>query len=134
MAAGDFIPYGVATMPKYSLSQIKDFATNNAESVYPSKEQSTKERDAYRHILWQAMTANQFGQPTANVLGNMHESYIPLVGAPLQPSDQREMDLYNNKLGVQLGLRVKTLPEMMAEAKKIVDTGKAKLDAYDGSY
>ena len=44
------------------------------------------------------------------------------------------MDLYNNRLGVELGLRVKTLPEIMAEAKKIVDSGKAKLDSYDGSY
>lgn len=134
MAAGDFIPYGVATMPKYSKLEISDFAHNNAKSVYPNKEQANKERDAYRHILWQAMTANQYGEPTANMLGNMHESQLPFVGTPFQPADQKAMDLYNNRLGVELGLRVKTLPEMMIEAKKIVDSGKAKLDSYDGSY
>jgi hypothetical protein len=128
-----FTPYAVVKVP--FLTKADTYASNNAESVYPDKAQANKERDAYRHILWQAMLANRYGEPTANFFGNMHESkYLPVLGGVNQPADQREMDLYNNQLGVKLGLKAKDMKEMMEEAKRIVDSGMAKVNASEGTY
>jgi len=127
-----FTPYAVVKVP--FLTKANTYASNNAESVYPKKEQATRERDAYRHILWQAMLANRYGEPTANFFGNMHESDLPVIGGFKQPADQRAMDLYNNRLGVELGLKAKDMKEMMDEAKRIVDSGMAKVDASEGTY
>ena len=128
-----FIPFAVVPIP--NMIQAGKFASNNAESVYPEKEQANKERDAYRHILWQAMLANKYGETAANALGNMHENpYIPVVGGMGQPDDQRQMDLYNNKIGVEIGLKAKSMQEMMDEAKKVVEENRAKMDAGEGTY
>jgi hypothetical protein len=132
MADSKFTPFAIIT----NFSSIRDVgrkAEELAKKAYPSESQATRERDAYRHLVWQAMLAKQYGPDVAATIGNLHESkYIPIIGGMGQPESQREMDLYNNQLGRSIQY---SSPE---ELDKIIQgyilSNKAKLDAEAGTY
>ena len=113
---------------------IVDFAHNNAISQFPKKEQATSERDAYRHLLWLGMMTQKYSPETARAVGELHESKIPFVGSYGQSYSEQQMDLYNNELGIELGTKAKTLPELMEMAKKLVEENKVKINKTSGSY
>ena len=133
-----FTPYILTSESNFlknkSFFDIKDFAVNNAISTFPEEITSQQERDAYRHILWSGMLANKYGQDSARLMGKLHESKIPFVVSPMQSEAENKMDLYNNELGLALGNKVKSIDELMNEAKNIVLSNRAKLDAKPGTY
>jgi len=53
--------------------------------------------DAVRHAYWSALNARDVGEFIAISVGEMHED------EPNQPKEEREMDLYNNSVGVKIG-------------------------------
>ena len=133
-----FTPYIITSESAFlkdkDFFDIKDFAINNAVSTFPEEITSQKERDAYRHILWSGMLANKYGQASARLIGKLHESKLPFVGSPMQSEAENKMDLYNNELGLSLGSKVKSIDELREEAKNIILSNRAKLDAKPGTY
>ena len=112
----------------------KNYAINNALSQFPEKEQENTDRDAYRHLLWLGMLTQKYGADTARKIGQMHESKFPFVGSPMQSDAENEVDLYNNDLGIELGSKTNSLPELMNMAKQLVKDKKVKVTDTAGSY
>lgn len=127
-----FTPFAiVSNLP--SIISVGTKAEEMAKKAYPSANQATRERDAYRHIAWQAMLAKQYGPEVAASVGNLHENkYIPFVGGIGQPESQRQMDLYNNELGRNINW--KSEEELNKIIQDYISANKAKLDAEAGTY
>ena len=53
--------------------------------------------DAFRHCFWSAVLARDIGYSGAFQFTTAHES------SPLNPKDEKEMDLHNNQVGLSLG-------------------------------
>jgi hypothetical protein len=115
---GTFTPYAVAASNK---------ANKKAEEFYPANEQHNARGDAYRHLVWQALVTRNKSKDYAERVGNIHEWPIPVIGAGFdQPSEEKQMDLYNNSLGRSIGLKAKSEEDIYRMAKEAIDKGKAK--------
>ena len=75
--------------------------------------------DCYRHMLWSAYNCYDEGEILAKEYGDAHES------DPLSPKDERRMDLFNNKLGYELGNKARNegfskddIPNLVGQAIK----------------
>jgi ATP:corrinoid adenosyltransferase len=132
---GKFTPIAVAK--KRWPSGIKDIANISgslAEATYPGNEQWQGRGDAFRHIVWQALMAKQYGETAAKAAGFYHE--LPL-GAAFKAADtdqsdeEKQQDLYNNKLGIDIASKSKTVEDIYNFAKEAVDSGKAKYLSLD---
>lgn len=73
---------------------------------------SSGQLDAFRHALWMALLAKQFGEKRAIQIGKVHEESNRLIFEQLLTEDGvmpdsagREMDLINNLIGASLGAR-----------------------------
>lgn len=113
-----FTPYAIIAYRK----------ANAAGKSYGVKEEHEARGDALRHMVWQAEMAKNMSPGTAEMLGNIHENkWIPGVGAAFdQPESEKQMDLYNNKLGREIGMKAKDSAEILQMAKKYIDLGKAQ--------
>ncbi len=58
--------------------------------------------DAFRHCFWSSMLARDLGFQNALQFTTAHESSAG------NPADQREMDLWNNAIGLGIGQRLAT--------------------------
>jgi hypothetical protein len=76
--------------------------------------------DAYRHILWAAEMTRLLGEPVAGFFLWGHEKEGSLGSN--QPKDEEVMDLHNNEIGIRIGLLAKTFEEVIAGARKAVET------------
>jgi hypothetical protein len=78
--------------------------------------------DAYRHIVWQALLANKFGEGTAKAAGDFHENrFVPIVGAMGHPQAEIDMDLKNNEIGRYIGKDATGVQQILDRAKLIND-------------
>lgn len=127
-----FVPFAIITnAPSILATGTK--AEEMAKQAYPSEKQATRERDAYRHMVWQAMLAKQYGPEVAATVGNIHENkYLPVIGGIGQPESQRQMDLYNNELG--RNIKYSSEQDLNKIIQDYISTNKAKLDAEAGTY
>lgn len=71
--------------------------------------------DAYRHMIVTAEMARRKGPVTSTTLGLGHELTGLLQGQPL---NQAKMDASNNAIGVDIGMRAKTLNDVIDMARK----------------
>ena len=103
-------------------------ASDEAINMYGKDTEHNGPADAYRHLLWSGMMANKYPSyvPVASTLGWLHESGLPIVGAPGQSSQEQAMDTTNNEYGRYIGQDAKDLTEIRKRAKALVDTGTAK--------
>lgn len=130
---GKFTPYAIIAKNINPIIKLGHKAEEMAQKAYPSQSQATRERDAYRHMIWQAMLAREFGPEVAETVGNIHENkYLPIVGGMGQPESQREMDLYNNQLGRGINWQSEEELDKLIQAQIL--SNKAKLDAEAGTY
>lgn len=53
--------------------------------------------DAFRHCFWSALLARDIGESDAKYFTDLHES------SPSNPDLEKSMDLYNNKIGIDIG-------------------------------
>ena len=72
--------------------------------------------DCYRHVLWCALNAFDQGYELAKEYGDAHEE------DENAPAAEREMDLYNNSLGYQIGIYAKSNGYSHGEIPNIVET------------
>mgnify|MGYP000468675013 CR=1 FL=1 len=84
--------------------------------------------DAMRHLLWTAEMSRKFSPETAKNVSDWHEKEIPFGffgGTHNQPEDQKQMDLYNNALGIKIGQKSNSYEDTVRLARETVDSGKA---------
>lgn len=53
--------------------------------------------DAFRHCYWSALLTRDIGADNARAFTTAHEGFSD------NPADEREMDLHNNGVGIQIG-------------------------------
>lgn len=116
------------TLTPYVLSARKD-AIDTAYNKYGQMEEHNGRGDAYRHLVFQAMLTQKYGPKIAELIGKYHEAPIPTIfgGAGFtQPKDEKEMDLYNNALGIEIGQKATNRDEILDLAKQYIELSKAK--------
>lgn len=80
------------------------------------------EADAMRHLLFQAQLMRKYGELPAKMVSYIHE-----YTSPSQPSAEREMDLYNDILGREIGKKAKSEEELIELARRYAESGRAKV-------
>lgn len=75
------------------------FANNYSKSNYIDNVLLNGNGDAFRHALWNFGMTIDVGKTFTKTWSDAHE-----YGNTTQPNIQRTMDLYNNKIGIQLGV------------------------------
>jgi hypothetical protein len=105
------------------------YAQRKQGESFPYAKGIDDEADAFRHMVWQASLAQKYGVPLATFLGSWHENpYIPqaLKGALGRPRDEREMDKFNNALGIEIAKKAKSLDHITTLANEYIKEGKVK--------
>jgi hypothetical protein len=126
---GKFTPIAVTKKKWPNLLDARSNAINKAKELYGVTEEHNARGDAYRHLVWQALTAKRYGDSLASAMGNYHELGIPAMmgGAGINPDpDEVAMDKFNNQLGRQIAKEAKTEEDVYRLAQEYIDSGKAK--------
>ena len=100
--------------------------------AYGTGENIGNEADAYRHLLWTAEMSRKTNPTIAKGISDYHEEVtLPfgLLGAahPLQSPEEKEMDLFNNKIGLQIGQQSKSYEDTVRLAKEAIARGDVSL-------
>jgi hypothetical protein len=110
-------------------SKIKDLATMVADQELGGEHTSGGKTDALRHLLGAAALGKR--QPAlAETMLNWHENpnvFQFLGGGYGQRDVERQMDLHNNALGLEIAKKAKNYDEALHMAKQYVREGKVKL-------
>ncbi len=80
-------------------------AIQAAQTRYPGYQLYNDEADAFRHCYWSALMTQHIGVIQAKMVGDNHE----LLNEG--PETERQMDYYNNAVGLQVGL-IATAPNV----------------------
>jgi hypothetical protein len=100
-----------------------------AVKEYGWKERLSGKGDAFRHLVGTAMLAQKHGAPYAQFVTSLHENpYIPFIGAVGHSKEDRDMDLYNNQLGLELATQAANYDDLVRLARQYIDTGKARVN------
>jgi hypothetical protein len=113
--------------------------TQEAEDLYPSGTGIGDEADAWRHLVWTAEMTRKYGKNIARGVSDWHELPITafLQGASLlQTPEEKQMDLFNNALGIEIGQSSQSLDEIKQKATEAIRSNRAKLldKPVDGQY
>ena len=100
---------------------VSDYATKASARMFPEQLGQDDQRDAARHMLAAAAISKKLGPGAAEFLGKAHErmsnpeSFFSMFGIG-KPREDYEMDVHNNKVGVELAARATS----QAELEKLV--------------
>ena len=95
--------------------------------LYGWKDRVGGKADAFRHLMGTALLAQRHGEPYAKFITDLHENrWLPWIGGATQSEKDREMDLYNNQIGLNLAKQAQSYEDLWSLAKQYVDTGKTK--------
>lgn len=75
-------------------------ALQTAAYRFPGQTLRNNEADAFRHCFWSALMTLHIGVSQAKIVGDNHEKYGN------NPAAEQNMDLFNNAVGLQVGLSV----------------------------
>jgi len=77
--------------------------------------------DAFRHCYWSALLSKEIGYANALVFTTAHES------SPLNPKNEKSMDLHNNLFGLKIGLHKKSDSMMSMQCIMALKKGQLKV-------
>lgn len=90
--------------------------------------------DAFKHSYWMARLTQDLGKNAANSLGNAHEKgnyetyqERELEDGFLPDKPSSDMDLFNNKIGIKVGVAFKKAPKKVLMQKLLDSLQKGKL-------
>ena len=91
---------------------------------------SLMKSDAMRHLLWTGEMSRKFNPTIAKGISDWHEKVVTpwkvLGGAhPNQPEGDKQMDLYNNALGIKIGQNSNSYADTERLAREAVDSDTA---------
>jgi hypothetical protein len=75
--------------------------------------------DAFRHCYWNAVMTRRLGPHKTKEVGDLHE----VIGTDNQDSSDARMDLYNNKVGIEIGITAVSDDQAQASCFKAVHAG-----------
>lgn len=107
---------------------VKTAATSTANAELGEEPFSGGQTDALRHLLGAATLAKRQGPAYASRVLNFHENpNIPFLGGYGQREVERQMDLHNNALGMEISQKAKDYDEALKMAKQYIANKKVKL-------
>ena len=87
--------------------------------------------DAFRHIYWMYNLSSEVGEECARKVGEIYEGYGEYIFKTTEMSGYdsvgRQMDLFNNELGINLAKQNIKKRLVFSEIRKIIKLGKAKI-------
>ena len=87
--------------------------------------------DAFRHIYWMYNLSSEVGEECARKVGEIYEGYGEYIFKKTEMSGYdsvgRQMDLFNNELGINLAKQSIKKRLVFSEIRKIIKLGKAKI-------
>ena len=132
MSEDTFIPFAIVQSARLGYD-----VADKAAARFPEGTGVGDKTDAWRHIVWSAEMTRKYGPDFAQKVGNWHESGLPRwmggAGLPIGGSAQRQteaekqMDLFNNQLGISIGTSSESLDEIMQKADELLSKGQASL-------
>lgn len=100
------------------LFSVPDYSRAVAYEMYPGQRGQDDQQDAARHMLAVGTLARKYGPVWAERLGRLHEYQVSplaalktLLGVGQMPPDYAQ-DIYNNRLGAELGARAQSQSEL----------------------
>jgi hypothetical protein len=106
------------------VADIPQRAERESVAAFGVGESGGGKADAMRHLMYQADLSRRMNPKMAEIISQMYESKIL---APGQPSAEKEMDLYNDALGREIGRRAKTDEDVVRLAREYVEKNKARI-------
>lgn len=110
LATKRFKEGGEAKKDLPTVMEVRDYATEASERLFPDQGGQDDQRDAARHMLAAAVVAKKYGSNAAKLLGLAHEyssnpqTFFSGLGIG-QPRDDFEYDEHNNRVGMGLASR-----------------------------
>jgi hypothetical protein len=87
--------------------------------------------DAFRHIYWMYNLSSEVGEECARKVGEIYEGYGEYIFKTTEMSGYdsvgRQMDLFNNEIGINLAKQSIKKRLVFSEIRKIIKLGKAKI-------
>lgn len=87
--------------------------------------------DAFRHIYWMYNLSSEVGEECARKVGEIYEGYGEYIFKTTEMSGYdsvgKQMDLFNNELGINLKKQSIKKRLVFSEIRKIIKLGKAKI-------
>ena len=108
------------------IMDVRDYATQASERMFPNEAGQDDRRDAARHMLAAALASKAVGPTAADLLGKAHErfsspeSFFNMLGIG-EPRYDYEYDTHNNRIGIKLGERAKSRDELEALVKQMAE-------------
>jgi len=88
----------------WHVRMLAQIAANEAYSRSPEILMEDGPGDAFRHAYWTALMTRSLGAELAKQFSDAHE-----LGATGNSPEQRKMDLDNNKVGIKIGAKYRTV-------------------------
>jgi hypothetical protein len=115
-----FAEGGEASTDDYpGLKDVRDYATQASERMFPTEAGEDDRRDAARHMLAAALASKAVGPTAADLLGKAHErfsnaeSFFNMFGVG-EPRYDYDMDVQNNRIGISLADQATSREELEA--------------------
>jgi hypothetical protein len=122
-----FAEGGEASTDDYpGLMDVRDYATQASERMFPTEAGEDDRRDAARHMLAAALASKAVGPTAADLLGKAHErfsnaeSFFNMFGVG-EPRYDYDMDVQNNRIGISLADQATSRDELEALVKQMAE-------------
>lgn len=112
----------IKTHPHH-VSAIKDskgIAVKETKRIFGRNGRNDKS-DAFRHCFWSALLSKELGYANALKFTTAHES------SPLNPTNEKTMDLHNNKVGLKIGQGKKSIKTLSLQCHVALKSNKLKV-------
>jgi hypothetical protein len=108
------------------IMNVRDYATQASERMFPTEAGEDDRRDAARHMLAAALASKAVGPTAADLLGKAHErfsnaeSFFNMFGVG-EPRYDYDMDVQNNRIGISLADQATSREELEALVKQMAE-------------
>jgi hypothetical protein len=108
------------------IMNVRDYATQASERMFPTEAGEDDRRDAARHMLAAALASKAVGPTAADLLGKAHErfsnaeSFFNMFGVG-EPRYDYDMDVQNNRIGIGLADQATSREELEALVKQMAE-------------
>jgi hypothetical protein len=108
------------------IMDIRNYATQASERMFPTEAGEDDRQDAARHMLAAALASKAVGPTAADLLGKAHErfsnaeSFFNMFGVG-EPRYDYDMDVQNNRIGISLADQATSREELEALVKQMAE-------------
>jgi hypothetical protein len=108
------------------IMDVRNYATQASERMFPTEAGEDDRQDAARHMLAAALASKAVGPTAADLLGKAHErfsnaeSFFNMFGLG-EPRYDYDMDVQNNRIGISLADQATSRDELEALVKQMAE-------------